>query len=186
MACASRSTTRIGGSSISSSRSCASSLSPNALTPVCSFLKLPAVPTLLLLPDLDARPRDGAQRRQDSLSCPIGRQPCCRPIGRSQSRPTSSSTSIFDAFDASRAADADQAADRPRRRPWWASASIRARQQRQPSQAAPADRRADAVGGLQCSRCMAICGALDVQGAVDTGRAADRPQRRPWWAAERL
>ena len=98
---------------------------------------------------------------------PIFRQPCCRPIGRSQSRPTSSSTSNFGAFDEPRAADADQAADRPRRRPWWASASIRARQQRQPSQAAPADRRADAVGGLQCSRCMAICGALDVQGAVE-------------------
>ena len=134
MACASRSTTRIGGSSISSSRSCASSLSPNALTPVCSFLKLPAVPTLLLLPDLDARPRDGAQRRQDSLSCPIGRQPCCRPIGRSQSRPTSSSTSIFDAFDASRAADADQAADRPRRRPWWATAAVFTRPPLRPSQ----------------------------------------------------
>ena len=131
--------------------------------------------------------RGGRRRRSArSLSCPIFRQPCCRPIGRSQSLPTSSSTSNFGAFDEPRAADADQAADRPRRRPWWASASIRARQQRQPSQAAPADRRADAVGGLQCSRCMAICGALDVQGAVDTGRAADRPQRRPWWAAERL
>ena len=37
------------------------------------------------------------------------------------------STLIRGAFDAPRYGDADRAADRPRRRPWWAAAAIRAR-----------------------------------------------------------
>ena len=57
----------------------------------------------------------GGRRRRSarSLICPIFRQPCCRPIGRSQSTPPSPHRSIFGAFDAPRAADAERAADRP-------------------------------------------------------------------------
>ena len=72
-------------------------------------------------------------RSARSLSCPVFRQPCCRSTGRHQSRPPSSSTSIFGAFDVPRTAHADGAADRPQRRPWSAMASIRALQLRQPS-----------------------------------------------------
>ena len=74
-------------------------------------------------------------RSARSLSCPVFRQPCCRPTGRHQSRPPSSSRSIRGAFDAPRLVDADRAADRPQRRPWWAVASICARLRLRPSHA---------------------------------------------------
>ena len=58
------------------------------------------------------------RRSARSLSCPVFRQPCCRPTGRYQSTPPSPRRSIRGAFDAPRGGDAERAADRPRRRSW--------------------------------------------------------------------
>ena len=62
---------------------------------------------------------DAAARRADAAS------------GGTDSR----STLIRGAFNAPRHVDADRAADRPRRRPWWAAAAIRARPRAPPLRA---------------------------------------------------
>ena len=73
----------------------------------------------------------GGRRRRSarSLCGPSDRQSCCRPSGLPQRTPPSLRRSTRGAFDAPRVEDADRAADRPQRRPWWAAVAFRARLQ---------------------------------------------------------
>ena len=72
--------------------------------------------------------RDGRRRRSARSLCgPSDRQSCCRPSGLPQRTPPSLRRSTRGAFDAPRTGDADRAADRHMRRPWWSAAAVRAR-----------------------------------------------------------
>ena len=123
-----------------------------------------------------------SQARSRAVRQTPGGSPCCL------------SRACRGAFDAVRARDAATAADRPRRRPWWSMAAIRARP------LAPRLRRRRCGHGPTLGH---SAPRLAARRAVSAERAAahstqrapemrleprigDRPRRRPWWSVARI
>jgi hypothetical protein len=123
-------------------------------------------------------------RGRSRLGCGVEDAAMGRHSAAAGGSPCGLSRACRGAFDAVRARDAARAADRPRRRPWWSVAAIRARP------LAPRLRRRRCghgptlgriTGGSPCGLSRACRGAFDAVRARDAARAADRPRRRPWW-----
>ena len=124
--------------------------------------------------------RDGRRRRSARSLCgPSDRQSCCRPSGLPQRTPPSLRRSTRGEFDAPRTGDADRAADRPQRRPWWAAVAFRARL-RLCHRMCCKGRYAEAACGGTDGRSTVCGGAFDAHRAVDADRVQKRGQRRPW------